>query len=96
MKTTGRLLAVAVTAVVLCGSFSGCQFIPGMGGGASAYAPTEVMNSMYQGDVADVFVPGHSPIPEEPEQARAALERMRQILVDARDAIQSEIAARSY
>ncbi len=47
-----RILA-AVTAVVLCGSFSGCQFIPGMGGGASAYAPTEVMNSMYQGDLAD-------------------------------------------
>jgi len=47
-----RILA-AVTAVVLCGSFSGCQFIPGMGGGSSAYAPTEVPNSMYQGDLAD-------------------------------------------
>jgi hypothetical protein len=48
-----RILA-AVTAVVVCGSFLGCQFIPGMGGGgASAYAPTEVANSMYQGDLAD-------------------------------------------
>jgi len=41
---------------------------------------------------ADVFVPGHGPIPEDPKQTRAALDRMRQILVDARDAIQSEIA----
>ena len=41
---------------------------------------------------ADIFVPGHGPIPEDPKQTRAALDRMRQILVDARDAIQSEIA----
>jgi len=47
-----RFLA-AVTAVVLCGSFSGCNMIPGMGGGAGGYTPTEVPNSMYQGDLAD-------------------------------------------
>ncbi|MBV8879120.1 MAG: hypothetical protein JO332_04055, partial [Planctomycetaceae bacterium] len=49
-----RILA-AVSAIVLCGTFSGCQFIPGMGGGsgAGAYAPTEVVNSMYAGDLAD-------------------------------------------
>jgi glyoxylase-like metal-dependent hydrolase (beta-lactamase superfamily II) len=41
---------------------------------------------------ADIFVPGHGPIPEDPRTTRAALRRMRQILVDAREAIQSEIA----
>lgn len=41
---------------------------------------------------ADIFVPGHGPIPEDPRATRAALQRMRQILVDARDAIQKEIA----
>ena len=41
---------------------------------------------------ADVFVPGHGPIPEDPKQTRAALDRLRQLLVDARDAIQAEIA----
>jgi cyclase len=41
---------------------------------------------------ADIFVPGHGPIPEDPKQTRAALHRARQILVDARDAIQKEIA----
>src|SRR5882757_9135247 len=50
-----RILA-AVTAVVLCGTFSGCQFIPGMGGGAGAYVPPEVPNNMYQGDLADAKV----------------------------------------
>jgi cyclase len=40
---------------------------------------------------ADVFVPGHGPVPEDPRATRAALHRMRQILVDARDAIQNEI-----
>jgi hypothetical protein len=47
-----RILA-AVAAAVLCGTFSGCQFIPGMGGGAGAYTPTEVVNSLYSGDPAD-------------------------------------------
>ena len=41
---------------------------------------------------ADVFVPGHGPIPEDPKQTRAALDRLRQLLVDARDGIQAEIA----
>ena len=41
---------------------------------------------------ADIFVPGHGPIPEDPKHTRAALDRMRQILVDARDGIQNEIA----
>ena len=41
---------------------------------------------------ADIFVPGHGPIPEDPRGTRAGLHRLRQILVDARDAIQSEIA----
>ena len=48
-----RILAAVATAMV-CGSILGCQFIPGMGGGGgNAYAPTEVVNSMYQGDLAD-------------------------------------------
>jgi hypothetical protein len=41
---------------------------------------------------ADIFIPGHGPIPDDPKQTRAALDRARQILVDARDGIQSEIA----
>ena len=41
---------------------------------------------------ADIFIPGHGPIPEDPKQTRSALDRARQILVDARDGIQSEIA----
>jgi cyclase len=41
---------------------------------------------------ADIFIPGHGPIPADPKQTRAALDRMRQILVEARDGLQSEIA----
>jgi cyclase len=41
---------------------------------------------------ADIFIPGHGPIPDDPRQTRAALDRARQILVDARDGIQNEIA----
>ncbi len=41
---------------------------------------------------ADIFVPGHGAIPEDPKETRAGLHRMRQILIDARDAIQNEIA----
>jgi cyclase len=40
---------------------------------------------------AEIFVPGHGPIPENPRETRAALDRMRQILVDARDGIQEAI-----
>ena len=41
---------------------------------------------------ADIFVPGHGPIPEDPRETRPGLRRMRQILIDARDAIQNGIA----
>ena len=41
---------------------------------------------------ADIFIPGHGPIPDDPKQTRAALGRAQQILVDARDGIQNEIA----
>jgi cyclase len=41
---------------------------------------------------ADIFVPGHGPIPEDPRGTRAGLRRMRQLLIDARDAIQNEVA----
>jgi cyclase len=41
---------------------------------------------------ADIFIPGHGPIPEDPTHTRAALDRARQILVDARDGMQNEIA----
>jgi cyclase len=41
---------------------------------------------------ADIFIPGHGPIPADPKQTRSALDRARQILVDARDGIEIEIA----
>jgi len=41
---------------------------------------------------ADIFIPGHGPIPADPRETRAALDRARQILVDARDGIQAQIA----
>ncbi|PYS22234.1 MAG: hypothetical protein DMG11_26970 [Acidobacteria bacterium] len=41
---------------------------------------------------ADIFVAGHGPIPEDPRATRAELHRLRQILTDARDGIQNEIA----
>jgi cyclase len=41
---------------------------------------------------ADIFVPGHGAIPDDPRQTRAALDRLHQLLVDARDGIQNEIA----
>ena len=40
---------------------------------------------------ADIFVPGHGRIPDDPRETRASLRRLRQLLADARDAIQSEI-----
>jgi len=40
---------------------------------------------------ADIFIPGHGSIPDDPKQTRALLDRMRQILVDTRDRIQTEI-----
>ena len=41
---------------------------------------------------ADIIVPGHGPIPEDPRETRQALRRFRQILVDLHDAVQKEIA----
>ena len=41
---------------------------------------------------ADIFIPGHGPIPDDPKQTRTALDRARHILVDARDGVQNEIA----
>jgi len=41
---------------------------------------------------AEIFVPGHGPIPAGPRESRQGLHRFRQMLVDARDAVQKEIA----
>ncbi|HVR16486.1 MAG TPA: ABC transporter substrate binding protein [Candidatus Limnocylindrales bacterium] len=36
---------------------------------------------------ADIIVPGHGPIPEDPRETRQGLHRFRQMLVDLRDAV---------
>jgi len=41
---------------------------------------------------ADIFVPGHGPIPADPRETRQGLARFRQVLVDVRDAVLKEIA----
>jgi cyclase len=41
---------------------------------------------------ADIFVPGHGPIPTDPRQTRQGLVRFRQMIVDIRDAVQKEVA----
>ena len=41
---------------------------------------------------ADIIVPGHGPIPEDPRETRQGLHRFHQMLVDLRDAVQKEIA----
>ena len=41
---------------------------------------------------ADIFVPAHGRMTDNPLESRQALVRARQILVDARDAVQAEIA----
>jgi len=41
---------------------------------------------------ADVFVPGHGPIPNDPKATRGGLRRLRQIFIDMRDALKTEIA----
>jgi len=41
---------------------------------------------------ADIFVPGHCPIPQDPRETRQRLHRFRQMLVDLCDAVQKEIA----
>src|SRR5215471_9147664 len=40
---------------------------------------------------ADILVPGHGPIPQDPKETRQGLHRFRQMLVDLRDAVQQEI-----
>jgi glyoxylase-like metal-dependent hydrolase (beta-lactamase superfamily II) len=40
---------------------------------------------------ADIFVPGHGPVPADPRETRQGLRRFRQMLVDVRDAVQKEI-----
>jgi len=40
---------------------------------------------------ADIFVPGHGPIPEDPKETRQGLHHFRQMLVDLRAAVQKEI-----
>jgi glyoxylase-like metal-dependent hydrolase (beta-lactamase superfamily II) len=41
---------------------------------------------------ADIFVPGHSPLPADPKQTREAFLRYRQMLVDVRDSVQQAVA----
>jgi len=41
---------------------------------------------------AEIFVPGHGPIPSDPRQSRQEFLRFRQMLVDVRDAVQKEVA----
>src|SRR5438093_6056162 len=41
---------------------------------------------------AEIFVPGHGPIPADPPETRQELRRFRQMLVDIRDAVQKEVA----
>jgi len=40
---------------------------------------------------ADIFVPGHNPLPADPRQSREELLRFRQMLVDVRDSVQQAI-----
>lgn len=40
---------------------------------------------------ADILVPGHGPIPQDPKETRQGLHRFRQILVELRDAVQQAI-----
>ena len=41
---------------------------------------------------ADIFVPGHGPIADDPRETRQELRRFRQIFIDARDGVRKEIA----
>lgn len=41
---------------------------------------------------ADIFIPGHGPIPDDPKATVAGLHRLRQIFVDMRDALRTQIA----
>jgi glyoxylase-like metal-dependent hydrolase (beta-lactamase superfamily II) len=40
---------------------------------------------------ADIFVPGHNPLPADPKQSREEFLRYRQMLVDVRDSVQQAI-----
>jgi glyoxylase-like metal-dependent hydrolase (beta-lactamase superfamily II) len=42
---------------------------------------------------ADIFVPGHGPIPADPRKTRQGLALFRQMLIDVRDAVQKEVAS---
>lgn len=41
---------------------------------------------------ADIFVPGHGPIPADPRETRQDLRGFRQMIVDVRDAVQTAVA----
>src|SRR5262245_51409906 len=41
---------------------------------------------------ADIFVPGHGPVPPDPKETRQGLQRFRQMLVDVPEAVQKEMA----
>ncbi len=41
---------------------------------------------------ADIFVPGHNPLPEDPKQSREEFLRYRQMLVDVRNSVQQAVA----
>jgi glyoxylase-like metal-dependent hydrolase (beta-lactamase superfamily II) len=41
---------------------------------------------------ADIFVPGHSPLPADPRQSREEFLRYRQMLADVRDSVQQAMA----
>jgi glyoxylase-like metal-dependent hydrolase (beta-lactamase superfamily II) len=41
---------------------------------------------------ADIFVPGHNPLPADPKQSRDEFLRYRQMLVDVRDSVQRAVA----
>jgi glyoxylase-like metal-dependent hydrolase (beta-lactamase superfamily II) len=51
----------------------------------------ETLNAIESLD-AEIFVPGHGPLPANARDTREGLRRMRQIFVDARDGLRSEIA----
>jgi glyoxylase-like metal-dependent hydrolase (beta-lactamase superfamily II) len=42
---------------------------------------------------ADIFVPGHSPLPADPKQSREEFLRYRQMLADVRDSVQQAITS---
>ena len=41
---------------------------------------------------ADIFVPGHGPIPDNPRETREGLRRAKQVLINLRDSVQREMA----